>query len=193
MFFVRHGETDWNREGRLQGQTEVPLNGRGRHQAEAVGRILGQVAARRGLVSRELDFVASPLARTRRTMELMRTAMGLEPDRFREDHRLKEICFGTWEGLTWPEVALADPAGYAKRKLDRWSFVPPDGESYGQVADRLRDWLGTVQDNTVVVAHGGVARALLVLLTGLDPKLAPAVDVWQGRLLAFDSGSATWI
>jgi broad specificity phosphatase PhoE len=192
FFFVRHGETEWNRLGRLQGQTDTPLNGRGRDQAEAVGRILRRVAGERGIRASELDFVASPLDRTRTTMALMRRAMGLLPDDFRTDHRLKEISFGAWEGLTWPEVATADAPRHAERKRDRWSFVPPDGESYAQVADRLGPWLDTIPDDAVVVAHGGVARALLVMLTGLDPKLAPGVEIWQGRLLVFDAGQATW-
>lgn len=193
FFFVRHGETDWNRLGRLQGQTDIPLNGRGRDQAEAVGHILRRVAAERGMQAAALDFIASPLDRTRSTMVLMRRAMGLLPDDFRTDDRLKEISFGTWEGLTWPEVAATDALRHAERNRDRWAFVPPEGESYAQVADRLGPWLETIPDDAVVVAHGGVARALLVMLTGLDPKLAPRVDIWQGRLLAFDAGHATWI
>ena len=140
-----------------------------------------------------LDFIASPLDRTRSTMALLRQAMGLSPHDFRTDDRLKEISFGAWEGLTWPEVAAADAQRHAERNRDRWAFVPPDGESYAQVADRLEPWLEEIPDDAVVVAHGGVARALLVMLTGLDPKIAPRVDIWQGRLLAFEAGGATWI
>ena len=121
-------------------------------------------------------------------MALLRQAMGLPPDDFRTDDRLKEISFGAWEGLTWPEVAAADAQRHAERNRDRWAFVPPDGESYAQVADRLEPWLEAIPDDAVVVAHGGVARALLVMLTGLDPKIAPRVDIWQGRLLAFEAG-----
>ena len=74
-------------------------------------------------------------------MVLMRQAMGLLPDEFRTDDRLKEISFGTWEGLTWPEIAAADALRHAERKRDRWAFVPPAGESYAQVAGRLEPWL----------------------------------------------------
>ncbi len=193
FFFIRHGETDWNREGRLQGQTDVPLNGRGRDQAAAAGRVLRRVVAARGLQAAELDFIASPLDRTRSTMEIMRRAMNLEPADFRLEHCLKEISFGAWEGLTWREIAASDPPRHAERRGDRWAFVPPEGESYAQVADRIRPWLATIRDNAVVVAHGGVARAMLVILTGLDPKLAPRVDIWQGRILVFEAGLATWL
>ena len=193
FFFIRHGETEWNREGRLQGQTDVALNGRGRDQAATVGRLLRRVAAERRLEPEDLDFVASPLARTRSTMELLRRAMNLEPALYRTERHLKEISFGTWEGLTWPQIAASHPLLHAERNRDRWAFVPPEGESYAQVADRVSPWLGTLRDNAVVVAHGGVARVLLVMLTGLDPKLAPRVDIWQGRILMFEAGTATWL
>src|SRR5579871_4261566 len=91
ILFVRHGETSWNVEGRLQGQHDIPLNPRGREQARAVGRSL------RARIGAELDrleasdaFVASPLSRARQTMELMRAAMGLDPVRYRTDPVLME-------------------------------------------------------------------------------------------------------
>src|SRR3954454_17086524 len=87
---ARHGETDWNAEARLQGQRDVPLNDFGRVQAEETSARL------RGLVPRceDLDFVASPLGRTRETMERLREAIGLVPTAYRADDRLKELSFG---------------------------------------------------------------------------------------------------
>lgn len=193
FFFVRHGETDWNREGRLQGQSDIPLNGRGRDQAAAVGRILARLARQRGLRPGELDYVASPLGRTRATMELLRQAMDLPPQDFRTEDRLKEISFGTWEGMTWPEIRAADPVRFAERSRNKWTFAAPGGESYADVADRVAPWLGALADNAVVVAHGGVARAILTLIAGLDPRRAPSVDIWQGRVLALENGQASWI
>ena len=87
IIFLRHGETDWNREGRLQGQRDVPLNATGRAQAkrngEAIIRAFPDIA--------DFDSVASPLGRTRETMEIARIAMGLEPGGYRTDNRLLEI------------------------------------------------------------------------------------------------------
>ena len=192
FFFVRHGETDWNRDGRLQGQRDIPLNGRGRDQAMAAGLILRRLLAARRRGAPSPDFIASPLGRARQTMELMRTAMGLPPHAYRIDDRLTEIGFGGWEGLTWAEVAARDPEGFNARKRDKWRWIPSGGESYAAVAERVRPWLRTIAEDTVVVAHGGVARAILTLVTDLDPRRAPAVEISQGRVLALADGRAEW-
>ncbi len=189
LLFVRHGETDWNAEGRLQGQRDIPLNARGREQAAAVGaallRLVPDPAA--------LDYVASPLARTRETMELLRAAMGLAPGAYRLDPRLKEITFGDWEGLTWPEVRARDPEGAAAREGAKWDFVPPGGESYAGLVERVRPVLAGLGGDAVVVSHGGVARALLNDLCGMDPRQAARLDIWQGRVLAIQGGDFAWI
>ena len=86
-------------------------------------------------------FIASPLIRTRQTMELARAALGLPPARYALEPALKELTFGEWEGLTWPQVAKRDPAGARAREADKWNFAPPDGESYAMLAARLQPWL----------------------------------------------------
>jgi broad specificity phosphatase PhoE len=194
ILFIRHGETDHNAQGRLQGQRDVPLNGRGREQASAVGRAL--LKLRPAEISR-LDaagaFVASPLMRARTTMERARTAMQLKPDEFGLDARLKEIGFGQWEGLTWPEVQARDPEAHKARHADKWNFVPPGGESYAMLSVRLRDWLSEQTGDSFIAAHGGVARALAVLLAGVDPQRAVDIDIWQGRAIAFEDGGYQWV
>jgi probable phosphoglycerate mutase len=193
FYFVRHGETDWNREGRLQGQRDVPLNAHGRKQATASGLTLARLLRDAALEAGQLDFVASPLGRTRETMELMRAAMGLDATAYRLDERLKELSFGTWEGLTWPDIRRQDPGRYEIRRRDKWGFAPPGGESYAGLVARLTPVLHSLGEHAVVVAHGGVARVLMVMLTGLDADRATNEDIWQGRVLMFDRGSATWI
>src|SRR3984957_8827833 len=105
LIFMRHGETAYNAENRLQGQLDIPLNARGRDQARAVGQAL---RARFGAEIERLEsaetFVASPLVRARETMEIARDTMGLPPGRYRLEATLKELSFGAWEGLTWPEI-----------------------------------------------------------------------------------------
>ncbi len=189
LLFVRHGETDWNKEGRLQGQRDIPLNAVGRGQAETAGRTLTGLAPDFA----RLDYVASPLARTRETMERMRRAMGLDADAYRLDDRLKEITFGDWEGLTWREVRARDAAGAARREAGKWDFVPPGGESYAMLLDRVRPVVEAIDRETVMVSHGGVARALLALLCNVSTRQAAGLDIWQGRVLVIEPGRFAWV
>ena len=191
LIFIRHGETDWNFEGRLQGQHDIPLNGRGRDQAASAGREARKYIAREGLT--DLRYVASPLKRTRDTMELARGAMGLDPRDYALDPRLMELSFGRWEGLIWPQVKALDPLAAKAREGDKWLFQPPGGESYAMLADRLRPWLATVAGDTVVVSHGGVARVLMAMIGGVPVSDAPMMDIHQGRVLIFQNGFRRWL
>jgi len=194
ILFVRHGETDYNAQGRLQGQRDIPLNARGRAQASGIGRALAKAmpAAIAALEAAEA-FIASPLIRTRQTMELARAALGLPPPRYALEPALKELTFGEWEGLTWPQVAKRDPAGARAREADKWNFAPPDGESYAMLATRLQPWLESRAGDCFVVSHGGVARALMTLIAGVSPSAAENADIWQGRAILFEGGGLRWI
>ena len=194
LIFVRHGETAYNAENRLQGQRDTPLNARGREQARAIGGTL------RTLLGPEIDrldeaqaFFASPLERARETMEIARRAMGLEPERYRLDPVLKELSFGVWEGLTWSEIETKDPKGLRARRKDRWSFVPGGGESYAMLADRLRPWLDGLNEHAFVISHGGVARVLMALIAGMPPAKAVRAPIIQGRAIVFENGGCRWI
>lgn len=189
IYFVRHGETDWNAQGRLQGQQDIPLNALGRVQAEEAGVRL------RGLVLdyQDLDYVASPMDRTRETMERMREAIFLDPAQYRLDDRLIELTFGSWEGMTWKEVRKAAPQAAAMRERDKWNYVPPDGgESYAMLANRIRPFLQELTRDTVVVAHGGVARAVLALTCGVSTRQAASIDIWQGKVLVIEGRKHYW-
>ena len=192
LWFIRHGETDYNREGRLQGQRDIPLNPKGREQASAVGRTLRKLAGPE-IERLEGAFVASPLIRTRQTMELARAAMGLPPGDYALCDDLKELTFGDWEGLTWPEVEARDPAGAAARAADKWDFAPPNGESYADLARRLVPWVQSIERDLFVASHGGVARALMFLLGGVAPAVAAEANIYQGRALLFADGGFRWL
>ena len=186
IVFVRHGETDWNVAGRLQGQTDIALNPRGRDQAASVGRTL----RKHDLSSHA--YLASPLSRAAETMRLMRGAMGLDVETFGFDDRLKEMGFGRWEGLTFPEVRERDPNGMAAREADRWSFRPPDGESYDDVTARLSALIAGLDRPMVLVSHGGVARALLALVAGGDRAKLAEMRIQQGRAIFVENGAWRW-
>ena len=189
IFFIRHGETDWNAEGRLQGQRDIPLNDLGRVQAAEAGVILKGLHAN----PEDLDWWVSPMTRTRETAERVREAIGLHPPYYKMEDRLKELTFGTWEGMTWKEVRRLDPAGAARRERDKWAAVPPDGESYAMLEIRVRSFLEeAIRGDSVLVSHGGVARALMTILGGIAPMRATGEDIWQGRVLVFEKGACRW-
>ena len=157
LYYVRHGETDWNRDQRYQGQRDIPLNATGRSQAVRNGRALAETLGKDAAV---IDYVASPLLRARETMELMRAELGLPPRGYRTDDRLREIHYGHWEGELWKDLSTTDPQGFAEREADKWGWQPRGGESYAIMSQRVALWLAEVSRDAVVVSHGGVSRAL---------------------------------
>jgi broad specificity phosphatase PhoE len=193
IFFIRHGETDWNAEGRLQGQRDIPLNALGRVQAEEAGKILSSLSSSFVAQVEDLDWWVSPLLRTRETAERAREAIGLHPTYYKMDERLKELSFGLWEGMTWKDVRRADPAGALKREKGKWHMVPPEGESYVMLAERVTAFLAGLTRDTVMVSHGGVGRAMMHLVAGQTKEHAAAQDIWQGKVLLFQNGACRWV
>ena len=191
IYYIRHGETEWNADGRLQGTRDIPLNDLGRKQAADAGSILADLFARDGRSEQSLAFVASPLGRARSTMELVRGALELPPADYSIDNRLREIGYGDWEGSTLKQMQASDPEVFAKRQADKWTVPPPGGESYAAVQIRMRDWYDSLLVDTVAVAHGGTARALMVAL-GIETSASAAdLTIEQGVVYVFGDGGLT--
>src|SRR3954467_13438606 len=94
IYYIRHGETSWNAEGRLQGTQDVPLNDLGRRQAAHAGNVLAHLPTRDGRDKRALPFAAGPLQRARATMEWVRGALKLPPEKYRPGGCLRSIAYG---------------------------------------------------------------------------------------------------
>jgi broad specificity phosphatase PhoE len=188
IYYIRHGETAWNAEGRFQGSQDIPLNDLGRRQAAAAGGILTDLFARDGRNESSLAFVASPLGRARSTMELVRGVLKLPAGGYVVDDRLREIGYGRWEGSTLAQMQAADPAIFAARLSDKWTVAPPNGESYASVQARISDWYNQLTTDTVAVAHGGTARALMVALGVEPPDSAADLTIEQGAVYVFSDG-----
>jgi probable phosphoglycerate mutase len=188
IYYIRHGETSWNAEGKLQGAQDIALNDLGRKQAVAAGNILVGLFARDGRSKSALSFVASPLIRARATMELVRGELKLPLAGYALDDRLREIGYGQWEGSTLPEMQVADPELFARRQTEKWTVAPPGGESYVAVQARMQDWYASLQADTVAVAHGGTARALMVALGIETPLSAADLTIEQGAVYVFRDG-----
>jgi len=193
LFLIRHGETFWNADGRLQGQCDTKLNGRGREQAREAGRLLSRLVPDAAGTS----FIASPLIRARESLEILmgalvaqgRLAAGVP---YTTDDRLKELAFGRWEGLTWKEVRRDAPKDYAARDADVWNVPPPGGESYASLASRAGPLLSGLSAGSVVVSHGGITRIALHLFAGMPCEHAAKAVIRQGEVLVLDEGRAGW-
>jgi probable phosphoglycerate mutase len=188
IYYIRHGETAWNAEGRFQGSRDIPLNDLGREQAASAGGILADLFARDGRETSSLEFVASPLSRARLTMELVRNRLKLPAADYGVDDRLREIGYGQWEGLTLPEMKLHDAAIFASRDADKWGVAAPSGESYASVTLRMREWFDSLLTDTVAVAHGGTMRALMVALDVATAVEAADTPIGQGVVYVFGDG-----
>lgn len=189
IYFIRHGETDWNAEERYQGQADIALNDRGRAQAKRNGEAL------RALLPRiaEADFVASPMHRARETMAIVRAALGLEPETFRIDERLKEAHYGDWQGTLLADLPQVDAQGIAARSRDPFRWRPKGGESYEDLMARTVPWLMDVTRDSVVVSHGGVSRVLRGHILGLDVATVPGLEVPQDRVLILRRDGIDWL
>jgi broad specificity phosphatase PhoE len=165
LYLARHGETEWNRAGRWQGHTDIPLSEIGRAQARALGAGLRG----RGIV----EVHASDLARATDTAAIVAHALGLAA--FNIDARLRERGFGCFEGLTRDECAQRHPEAWARYLADRRA-TPPGGEPQPEVAARIVAALTEIarasraaDAATLVISHGGTLRTFVHAVTGVAP------------------------
>jgi broad specificity phosphatase PhoE len=172
IYFIRHGETPWNAERRYQGRKDIPLNDKGRGQASQNGLTLAKLFAERGLDPRSFEWHASPLGRTRETMDRVRAAFDMHLPEVQYDVRLMEISFGVLEGSLFEELPATMAVAPGHRDASYWDFRPENGENYRDVEARLEEFAAVLKGPSVVVAHGGIARTLRVLI-----ERAPVVEV----------------
>jgi probable phosphoglycerate mutase len=184
IYLVRHGQTEFNREGRYQGRVDSPLTELGRAQARAVAARLAALAAEEG---GDWIIETSPLERARRTAEIIAGAMGLPAPTV--DPRLIEVSYGEIEGLTsaeietrWPEVAALGSA----------FGIAPGGETMDELLERVRDWLREAEAKAgrkqVAVTHAGFGRALRGLYAGLSADEMRRLDRPQDAIFRFCDG-----
>jgi broad specificity phosphatase PhoE len=191
LYYIRHGETDFNAEGRLQGRQDTLLNARGKVQAEEAGELLRGLFARDNRRAGDFAYVASPLRRARETMEILRGPLGLPAQPYETDSRLLEIAYGEWEGWTLPEIEARTPGLLVERERDKWDFAPPGGESYRELTARIGQWYASLTHDTVVAAHGGGVRALMALFNVLPKDEATHAQIEQGVVYVFADGTMT--
>lgn len=191
LYIVRHGQTDWNVEQRLQGQAEVDVNAVGLMQIERNAKLLASLIHSPS----DFDFVSSPLRRTRATMERIRLELGLPAEGYATDSRLMELHFGDWQGHTYAELEQMQPGITQERHERKWTFVPPGAhaESYQRLTDRVAEWLADVSRPTVCTTHGGVVRALFHLIGNTPTSEAVTMPVPQDLVLRVCDGKLEWL
>lgn len=174
VYFLRHGETEWNREKRIQGSTEwTDLTCEGVRIAEA---------ARDGLLAEGLKFdrlYSSPYRRAFHTAQIIGAGLGLEPT---VENRLREISFGPYEGTHYSEGRFADD-NIRSCFVDPPRYVAPKGaESFDAVAARVKDFfdlelapMAGRLERVLAIAHGGILRTVLRLASNI-----PLADFWKG-------------
>jgi len=158
---VRHGQTAWNEGGRFQGHADIPLDATGQAQALALGAYLSAFAFARG--------VTSDLLRARETAETILRGRDVPLE---ADSRWREMHFGAWEGLTWPEIVLRNPEFEGRSSTVPRLYTPQGGESFDEVCARVGDAVTALTagaadgERLLVVTHAGVLHALLRVLLG---------------------------
>jgi len=157
IYLLRHGQTEWNVEGRYQGQLNSPLTSLGRKQAKS-----NALKLQKYLNIDEVKLFASPLGRARETAEIMAKQSGLDASKIIFEEDIQEVNYGIFEGQTKAYCKDVYAKEFADREANKFTYVLEGGESYENVFVRLKRWLCSVEDEkvVVVVAHEMVNRAL---------------------------------
>ena len=164
LLLIRHGETDWNNEGRVQGHSDTPLNANGLAQAR-------QLAARIATEETFAAMYASPLVRARVTAEIIAQQCGIAPIL---DDRLKEQMLGAFEGLTGAEFEQRFPEIFAAWRADPLGSPLPGQEKRDDFRRRVQSFLDDLRARhadgacVAIVTHGGTIGMMLATLIGLD-------------------------
>ncbi len=168
LFLARHGETDWNRDGRYQGQRESRLTTIGRAQAQALAKALSDASIAR--------VISSPLARCLDTAAPLAARLGVDLE---VDRRLIEISHGTWEGRLREEIERDDPL-----RMRAWREAPErvrfeGGESLDDVMRRWRAFARSIEGKSDIAV---VTHDVLVRLALLDARRRPLSQLWEPQV-----------
>jgi len=183
IYLVRHGQTEFNRERRIQGHVDSPLTELGVRQAHAVGRLL------RDLIREPMGWriVSSPLGRAHATAQIVAGKLGGLPVEL--DERLKEMSWGAHDGRLRSDLEAEHPETFGKTG---WAFDAGSGETYEAVAERVGDWLASLppepERRVIAVSHGISGRVLRGLYADLPRNLAGQQDVPQDAVYLLQHG-----
>ena len=183
IYLLRHGQTDYNRDGRMQGQTDSQLTSLGMAQVEAMAQVLHD----------EIDdlsgwrILASPLRRTRQSAAIVGRALGLP---VAIDPALIEVGCGAWENRMYANLRAEHPQAFAGRE---WVFASPDGERFEDVDARVRPWLAALppegERKVIAVSHGIAGVLMRGAYLGLSREATMAQDTPQDAIFRLTGGA----
>ncbi|RAK56934.1 histidine phosphatase family protein [Phenylobacterium deserti] len=184
IYLVRHGQTEFNRERRLQGHVDSPLTELGLRQAAAAGALLKDLTGG----GAGWRVVSSPLGRARRTAEIIAEALGVTE--IENEPRLIELSWGAWDGRLRDQLAAEYPEAFGKTG---WAFHAPTGESYAQVCARMQSWLDSLpaepERRVIAVSHGVAGRVLRGVYGSLPEGVVPGQDAPQDAIFRLQGGA----
>jgi len=164
VYFVRHGQTEYNVQRRLQGWNDSPLSPQGIEQARILAKALAPLEIRHAL--------ASPLGRAQQTAAIIREEAGIPME---ATPALREVSFGAFEGHTLDELEIHFPGMWAARMADKWNYRPPQGESNAEAVPRAREVVKRIESwgnggPLLIIAHFAINRIILSLLADIPPR-----------------------
>lgn len=171
IILIRHGETDWNVDGRFQGQGAIPLNENGKNQAEQLGQYFADNPPRAQIM------YCSDSLRTRQTADIINKYINLP---ITYEARVREVDVGQWQGMNSTEVEEWDAVRYQEFLADPFNNACPDGESYSQIAARGAEALNEIaqkhpNEQVLIVSHGALIRHTTL-------RLAPTAELKERTL-----------
>mgnify|MGYP005689082563 FL=1 len=168
IYLFRHGETVWNKAKRLQGHKDTPLTLKGIKQAQLMGEKLSHVLKN---IEPKL-FISSPIGRAHQTAAIIADSINFSTESISLEKELKEITFGDWDGLNMEEILLDYELIWQKRTEDKWSFAPPNGESYEVASVRVSRFLKEIPEERpiIIVAHGSINKVIRGCWRDLEPN-----------------------
>ncbi len=186
IVFIRHGETDWNKNGLIQGSVDTDLNAQGLKQAARLAKAFSRLRD----MFKDHALYVSPQRRARQTMKPIAAALGREDIHVLPEPRVRELGFGIWEGKPFWELK-ASPV-YPAHPDDRYYWRPEGGESYEDGVARVAEWRASLTGPTLVVAHGAVGRCLMGYTAGLGPGALVSLKTPQGCWCKLENGQIEW-
>lgn len=184
IYLLRHGETEWTLDGRLQGRQDSALTESGRRLARQLGETLAGHFSGAGDAPTILQV--SPLGRAQQTAALIRAGIGgAEPV---TEARLSEVGFGDWEGLTFDDIEATWSDLIDQYDSLDWLFDAPNGEGYERAAARVESWLGEQSGRLIAVSHGLTSQLICCAYLGLPRAAVAEYTIEHGAIYRLQDG-----